>query len=192
MGPVTPEPLHDVPPLLYLPCREGSGPDAQPEVLRRTTKDGRVALVGYTALDRLHAACGTGHPWTLLAVQQLEELHHHEPYDVLYLDLAMPEALRVEGPQRTGGELPPVLYVPCVRHVARLEDAVLEYLRGEDGLVGLPAYTSLDRLHAGRGAERPWLVVESSRLEGLHARAPFDRILLDESLTVTSVEGGWS
>ncbi len=147
-----------------------------------------MAVVGYTALDRLHDACGAGHPWALLSLEQLEELHGGEPYDVMYLDLTMPPELRVAGAADATPALPPVLYVPCRASVTRLEDAVLEYVRGQDGLVGLPVYTSLDRLHAGLGTEQPWLVVETSRLEVLHERAPYDRLLCDETVTITGTE----
>lgn len=184
--------LQGTPPVLYLPCRAGSDPGDQPQVVRRTTRDGRVALVAYTALDRLHAACGQGHPWALLSLHQLEELFTDEPYDVIHLDLVMPEELRVAGDAGEPESLPPVLYVPCIAHVARLEDAALEYIRGQDGLVGLPVFTSLDRLHAGLGDGQPWLLVETSRLEAVHALAPYDRLLLDEPITVTGTERCWA
>lgn len=182
------------PPVLYLPCRAAGEPGEQPQVVRRTTRDGRTALVAYTALDRLHAACGPGHPWALLSLHQLEELFAHEPYDVVHLDLVMPEGLQVPAAGAGAGEpasLPPVLYVPCIAHVARLEDAALEYIRGQDGLVGLPVFTSLDRLRTGLGHGQPWILVETSRLGAVHALAPYDRLLLDETITVTGTEGGW-
>ena len=183
------------PPVLYLPCRAGSDLGETPQMVRRTTRDGRAAVVAYTALDRLHGGCGAGHSWALLSLHQLQELHAHEPYDVVHLDLVMPEGLQVPAAGAGAGEpasLPPVLYVPCIAHVARLEDAALEYIRGQDGLVGLPVFTSLDRLHAGMGAGQPWLLVETSRLGAVHALAPYDRLLLDERITVTATEGSWA
>lgn len=182
------------PPVLYLPCRAAGDPGEQPQVVRRTTRDGRTALVAYTALDRLHAACGPGHPWALLSLQQLQDLFTDEPYDVVHLDLVMPAELRVPAGREGSAEpvsLPPVLYVPCVAHAVRLEDAAVEYVRGQDGLVGLPVFTSLDRLRAGLGDAQPWLLVETSRLGAVHALAPYDRLLLDETITVTGTERGW-
>lgn len=186
----------DLPPLVYAPCHPSSsaaGPEVSPgpDVVVRRTRDGRTAVVVYTALDRLRDACGTGHPWRLLTVDDLRRLKEEVGYDVLYLDLVMPPEERVAGPDAPAEELPPVLYVPCARHVTRLEDAVVEYLRGEDGGVGLPAYTSLDRLRSGVGAGQPWIVVETARLDHLHRLAPYDRVLLDERLTVTGTEGAW-
>lgn len=175
-----------MPPVLYVPCRD-AGPEA--EVVARTTRDGRRAVFGYTALDRLHAACGTAHPWALLSMTQLEELHRSAPYDVLYPDLTMPEHLRITGPAPDPQALPPVLYLPCRRHVARMEDAEVEVVRGQDGLLGLPVYTSLDRLRAGVAPEQPWLLIERVRLDAVHEIVAYDRLLVDETLTITAREG---
>ncbi|GAA3808868.1 SAV_915 family protein [Cellulomonas soli] len=59
----------------------------------RTTKDGRIALLAYTALDRLRAGAGSV-PWALLSIAQLQKVHDVSPYDVIYLDVRIPEEHR--------------------------------------------------------------------------------------------------
>ena len=95
------------PPVAYLPCRlDGDGELA--EVMMVELADGRVALVGYTALDRFVAACGDAHPWVLWQTAELHRLHDLKPYDVAYLDVPLPRELRLEANaeslRRTSGE----------------------------------------------------------------------------------------
>ena len=54
-------------------------------------------MLAYTALDRLHDACGTGHAWALLTLGQLEEVHRDRRFSVLLTDLATPEKLQAIG-----------------------------------------------------------------------------------------------
>lgn len=60
---------------------------------------GQVALMGYTALDRLFACCGSGHPWVLWKTEELESLRELKHFDVAYLDVPMPVRLRIEDPE---------------------------------------------------------------------------------------------
>jgi len=82
------------PPVAYLPCRLDADGNLD-EVLMVELEDGRVALMGYTALDRFLAACGDGHPWVLWRTEELESLRELKPFDVAYLDVPLPERLRV-------------------------------------------------------------------------------------------------
>lgn len=85
------------PPVAYLPCRlDEQGQLA--EVMMAELQDGRIALMGYTALDRFVAACGAGHPWVLWRTEDLGQLREAKPFDVAYLDVPMPEELRIEEP----------------------------------------------------------------------------------------------
>ena len=52
-----------IPPVVYLPCRTPGEWGAEVEM--RRTKDGRVALLAYTALDRLADCMGPHQPWIL-------------------------------------------------------------------------------------------------------------------------------
>ncbi len=83
------------PPVAYLPCRLDSSGQVT-EVMMAELQDGRIALMGYTALDRFLAACGQEHPWVLWKTEELESLRALKPFDVAYLDILMPVGLRIE------------------------------------------------------------------------------------------------
>ena len=90
------------PPVAYLPCRlDADGGLA--EVMMARLADGRVALMGYTALDRFFAGCGGAHPWVLWKTEELEALRRVKHFDVAYLDVPMPPALRIEDEPASGG-----------------------------------------------------------------------------------------
>lgn len=88
-----------VPPAVYLPVAPGG--EEFHEVEMRVTNDGRVALLAYTALDRLADGQGPHQPWVLYPTDRIEELGESQPYDVVYLDLAVPQGLwrREDGTQ---------------------------------------------------------------------------------------------
>lgn len=91
-----------VPPAVYLPVADaGSGQTYEVEM--RPTNDGRVALLAYTALDRLADCCGPHQPWVLYPTDRLEELGQSQPYDVIYLDMPIPEEFRLHGPEEGEG-----------------------------------------------------------------------------------------
>lgn len=82
----------EVPPVLYLPVTgRGSGRFAEIEL--RRTNDGRTALLAYTAMDRLVTCCGPHQPWALMPTDRLGEIEQTQPYDVIHLDMAIPEEL---------------------------------------------------------------------------------------------------
>ena len=80
------------PPVFYVPCTTDSS-GGQRVTLRRTN-DGRVALLVYTALDRLLAGAGDV-PWALLTLVDLQRVKDESPFDVIYQDLRIPEEHRV-------------------------------------------------------------------------------------------------
>ncbi|MGH3519869.1 MAG: SAV_915 family protein [Haloechinothrix sp.] len=88
--PIPPE----FPPFVYLPCAEGVEDPTQARVEMRTTKDGRVALLAYTALDRLHDCCGKTQPWLVMATPSLDALQEAQPFQLLLLDVRIPEEHR--------------------------------------------------------------------------------------------------
>lgn len=93
------------PPVAYLPCRlDDEGNLA--EVMMAELETGQVALMGYTALDRFFACCGSGHPWVLWKTEELESLREIKHFDVAYLDIAMPTQLRIEDPAPVEGPPP--------------------------------------------------------------------------------------
>jgi hypothetical protein len=84
------------PPIVYLPCvLDDDGQVA--EIRMAKLHDGTVALMAYSALDRLARACGDAHPWALYDTARLEELRAIKHYDAAYLDVALPAVLRVTG-----------------------------------------------------------------------------------------------
>ncbi|PXY19796.1 SAV_915 family protein [Prauserella endophytica] len=84
-----------LPPVLYLPtapiAADGTG---ETTVELRRTGDGRIALLAYTALDRLVECCGEHQPWLMVHTEHLPKLHERQPYDVILLDGEIPEELR--------------------------------------------------------------------------------------------------
>jgi hypothetical protein len=90
----------DYPPFLYVPCtRHVSDPDDL-EVEYRTTRDGRSALLVYSALDRLHDGMGEGQPWFVLPTTKLQTLYDVQPFDLVLVDVLVPEDARTHGASR--------------------------------------------------------------------------------------------
>lgn len=84
-----------VPPVLYLPAREHPEGGAYPEI--RKLRDGRSALLAYTALDRLADACGSEQAWILVHTSELGDIRARQPYDVVAFDPQLPSALLAGG-----------------------------------------------------------------------------------------------
>ncbi|MFE9207260.1 SAV_915 family protein [Micromonospora sp. NPDC007230] len=84
----------DFPPALYLPCAEHVTDPAAAQIAMRETRDGRVALLAYSALDRLHHCCGREQPWILMPTTALDELQRAQPFQLLMLDVVIPEEYR--------------------------------------------------------------------------------------------------
>ncbi len=81
----------DYPPILYIPCVRTVSDPADLEVVYRTTRDGRTALLVYSALDRLHRCAGASQPWFVLPTSELQKLYDVSPFDLVLLDLLVPE-----------------------------------------------------------------------------------------------------
>lgn len=91
-----------VPPVLYLPVEVGQ--DGQVSDVRMLKLgDGRVALVGYTALDRFVACWGPAQPWALVNTSELPGIHEQKPFDVKLLDVLVPESVRSARPEPVDG-----------------------------------------------------------------------------------------
>lgn len=85
-----------VPPVLYVPLSTASTQDEQTVEIREL-KDGRRALLAYTALDRLLTLAGDRQPWILLRTEDLDKIKRAQPYDVVIFDLEIPEHYRRDG-----------------------------------------------------------------------------------------------
>lgn len=82
-----------IPPIVYLPTAEPVTNGLIKVELRRNTA-GKLALLAYTALDRLMDCCGPSQPWALHPTAQLHELSTDQPFEVIYLDVQIPLELR--------------------------------------------------------------------------------------------------
>ncbi|MFD6859429.1 SAV_915 family protein [Rhodococcus sp. NPDC060090] len=80
-----------LPPYLYIPCAQGVSDPADAVVDLRYLSDGRIALLGYTALDRLLSCCGDSQPWLVVPASLLPRLRQSYRWDVLLLDIEIPE-----------------------------------------------------------------------------------------------------
>lgn len=83
-----------IPPAVYLPVR-GDGAAGSAEV--RELRDGRAALLAYTALDRLADSCGPEQPWVVVPTASLSEVKRRQPFDVVIFDMVVPEQYRLAG-----------------------------------------------------------------------------------------------
>ena len=81
-----------IPPALYLPST-GASNTRGAEIELRQMRDGRVALLAYTALDRLARCLGPNQPWALYLTENLDQLEAVQSYDVIYLDTPVPRNL---------------------------------------------------------------------------------------------------
>ncbi|MEC3977959.1 SAV_915 family protein [Amycolatopsis sp. H20-H5] len=82
---------------MYLPVAETVTDASQARVELRRTKDDRMALLAYSALDRLHTCCGKQQPWIVLPTAALDELQQAHPFQLLLLDIVIPEDKRHGG-----------------------------------------------------------------------------------------------
>ncbi len=73
-----------LPPVVYVPTLTAD--DGTNRLRMHQLRDGRVALFVYSAIDRLEAQYGEGHPWALLSVPNLQTAHEQSPFDLLLLD----------------------------------------------------------------------------------------------------------
>lgn len=82
-----------LPPVVYVPCRNDIHA-GELTVDLRPTRDGRIALLVYSALDRLVNCCGPNQPWVVMATADLDKLSERVRFDLILLDLEIPEEYR--------------------------------------------------------------------------------------------------
>lgn len=76
--------------MVYVPCApQGSGAEELTVDLRQT-RTGQLALLAYTALDRLIDCCGPEQPWAVMPTADLEHVRLATGFDIILLDLAIP------------------------------------------------------------------------------------------------------
>ncbi|MEV4283523.1 SAV_915 family protein [Actinoplanes xinjiangensis] len=95
------DPAHIFPPIVYVPLQPtppgAVQNDQEMTIELRQTRDGRLALLVYSAMDRLIDHCGPAQPWTILATQDLEKVALATGFDLVLLDLDIPRELRHTG-----------------------------------------------------------------------------------------------
>lgn len=89
------DPHRVIPPLLYLPVRPL--PDGSRVAERLRTTDDRVALLAFTALDRLADSCGPSQAWSVVEIVSLDALHAEQPFDLVAFDPDIPLELLAGG-----------------------------------------------------------------------------------------------
>jgi hypothetical protein len=82
------------PPVVYVPCAPIRDAGSELVVDLRRTRDGRMALLVYSALDRLVDCCGPDQPWTLVASTNLEQIRIATGFDLVLLDVDIPQEHR--------------------------------------------------------------------------------------------------
>ncbi|TKG64327.1 hypothetical protein FCN18_29000 [Prauserella endophytica] len=80
---------------MYVPCTQHvrNGNDDLTAELRQT-RDGRTALLVYSALDRLVECCGEQQPWVVMPTVNLKKVDEATPFDLILLDIRIPEEHR--------------------------------------------------------------------------------------------------
>jgi hypothetical protein len=81
------------PPVVYVPCSPEQNSEELAVDLRRT-RDGRLALLVYSAMDPLIAHCGSAQPWTVMLTRDLEQVRLATGVELIFLDLDVPPELR--------------------------------------------------------------------------------------------------
>lgn len=82
------------PPIVYVPCAPLEVDAEQFSVDLRQTRDGRLALLVYSALDRLIACCGEQQAWAVLATAELDQLQQRTDFQLIFLDVEIPDEFR--------------------------------------------------------------------------------------------------
>lgn len=78
------------PPVVYVPCNVSDPSHGELALDMRKMRDGRTALLAYSALDRLVQCCGQQQPWVVVWTAQLEDFDATQPFDVILLDVQIP------------------------------------------------------------------------------------------------------
>lgn len=85
------------PPLVYVPCAPERPGDTEVSVDLRRIGDGRMALLVYSALDRLVDKAGPNQPWTVMLTRDLEDVRLRTGFDLVFLDMDVPDQFRRTG-----------------------------------------------------------------------------------------------
>lgn len=79
-----------VPPFVYVPCAPVRPGEEDLTVDLRRTREGQLALLAYTALDRLVDCCGPDQPWAVMPTADLENVRRATGFDIVVFDVEIP------------------------------------------------------------------------------------------------------
>jgi hypothetical protein len=82
------------PPVVYVPCSSVAMDDEVLSIDLRPTRDGRLALLVYSALDRLVDCCGEEQPWVVMPTANLEKVRVETGFELILLDVVIPDEFR--------------------------------------------------------------------------------------------------
>lgn len=85
------------PPVVYVPCSAVAERDDSISVDLRHTRDGRRALLVYSAMDRLVSCCGDDQPWVVMPTASLEQVRWETDTELILLDVVIPDEFRRRG-----------------------------------------------------------------------------------------------
>ncbi|WP_230592870.1 MULTISPECIES: SAV_915 family protein [Nocardiaceae] len=79
------------PPVIYFPCVQSAVTPNDATVRVRTTRDGRSALLVFSALDRLRTCVGPDEPWLVMPTERLMTVRESVLFDLVLLDVVVPQ-----------------------------------------------------------------------------------------------------
>jgi hypothetical protein len=82
------------PPVVYVPCSTVGVGDDSLNVDLRPTRDGRLGLLVYSALDRLVTCSGDNQPWVVMPTASLEKVRLETSFELILLDVVIPDEFR--------------------------------------------------------------------------------------------------
>ncbi|ATY17009.1 hypothetical protein CU254_41200 (plasmid) [Amycolatopsis sp. AA4] len=168
--------------------------------LRRTARN-EVAVVAYSSIQLLAAACGSGQPWIQVPRERLAGFCAEAGVGVVVLDAVVDPVPRYpDAPE--GREQPPLdlvdpvgeqggcLYVPSRPVRAGQRVVELELQPDAAGRLLLLAYTSPALLAAGCGGFQPWAAVRADAIAGVAVQAGARGVLLNPVLDESARHAG--
>ncbi|MGH3940875.1 MAG: SAV_915 family protein [Pseudonocardiaceae bacterium] len=185
-----PDESYHLPAEIFVPARPGAASSGAVLEVRELT-DGRLAMVVYSSMERLIACCGGGQPWLAFGADQLPALQRGGGFDVVVVDVDVPENLRrgmagaIDGeqawhdPESTDWTL---VFVPSRPFRPGDAEAKLELQPMPGDRLALMAYSSRELLCWGCGPHQPWVSVPAGLLDAVRQEAGAHTITLDTPL----------
>lgn len=185
-----PDESYHLPAEIFVPARPGAASSGAILEVRELT-DGRLAMAVYSSMERLIACCGGCQPWLAFGSDQLPALQRGGGFDVVVVDVDVPQDLR----RRTAGTVDGerawhdpesadwvLVFVPSRPFRPGDAEARLELQLMPGDRLALMAYSSRDLLYWGCGPYQPWVSVPAGLLDEARQEAGAHTIALDTPL----------